>query len=80
MPAFSSAFALRLDQKFDDGKPYSGNIIAGQNISDNTAAVGKGCTTMTSTFGAMTTTDLTATYNSTSNLATGCVVAAVING
>ena len=79
MPAFSSSFALKLDQKFDDGKPYSGNIIAGQNISDNTATTGKGCTTMTTSFGAMSANDLTANYNSTTNLATGCVVAAVIN-
>ncbi len=80
IPAFSSAFALKLDQKYDDGKPYSGNIIAGQNISNNTAANGKGCTTMTASFSAMTATDLTANYNKTTNLANGCVVAAVING
>ena len=81
MPAFSSAFALRLDQKFDDGKPYSGNIIAGQNISDNTATIkGKGCTTMTTSFASMAAGDLTAAYNNTGNLATGCVLAGVING
>ncbi len=80
IPAFSSDFALKLDQKYDDGKPYSGNIIAGQNISDNTAATGKGCTNMTTAFASMTATDLTANYNKTTNLANGCVVAAVING
>jgi prepilin-type N-terminal cleavage/methylation domain-containing protein len=80
IPAFSSAFALKLDQKYDDGKPYSGNIIAGQNISDNTAANGKGCTNMTTAFASMTATDLTASYNSTTNLTNGCIVAAVING
>jgi hypothetical protein len=79
MPAFTSIFALKLDTKYDDGKPYSGNIIAGQNISNNTAATGKGCTTMTTTFASMTATDLTATYNNTNNLLTGCVSAAVIN-
>lgn len=79
IPAFSSAFTLKLDQKFDDGKPYSGNIIAGQNISNNTAANGKGCTNMTTAFASMTATDLTASYNKTINLANGCVVGAVIN-
>ena len=84
MPALNAQISRKLDIKFDDGKPYTGNIIAGQSAINKT--LGTSCTT-TSLATSLAAPIITATQwqssavstanyintNST-NLANGCVL------
>ncbi len=45
MSGFSAYIAKKIDTKYDNGMPYSGNIIGGQNVSQ--MGLGTGCTKAT---------------------------------
>ena len=71
LSVFSSSFSKLIDTKYDDGKPYSGNIFAGQNVSQMGTATG-----CTNSVGANWTvvSSASASYLNTSNIANGCVL------
>ncbi len=79
MPALNAQISQKIDIKFDDGKPYTGNIIAGQSAINTIA--GTSCTT-TSLATPITTAQWQASAVSTANyintnstnLANGCVL------
>jgi prepilin-type N-terminal cleavage/methylation domain-containing protein len=76
MAGFDANFAGKLDRKFDDGMPYTGNIIAGKNVAD--LANTNGCTNTNMTNFAAVTNNLTAGYNNSKDIRNGCVVGIVI--
>ena len=75
MAALPAFMAKKIDIKYDDGMPYTGNIISGQNISK--MGSGTGCTTSTTISTATPTATSTTNYiaSGTSDLTNGCVVA-----
>ena len=75
MAALPAFIAKKIDIKYDDGMPYTGNIISGQNISK--MGSGTGCTTSTTISTATPTATSTTNYiaSGTSDLTNGCVVA-----
>ncbi len=75
MAALPAFIAKKLDIKYDDGMPYTGNIISGQNIS--TMGSGTGCTTSTTISTAAPTATSTINYiaSGTNDLTNGCTVA-----
>ncbi len=75
MAALPTFIAKKIDIKYDDGMPYTGNIISGQNISK--MGSGTGCTTSTTISAAAPTAAATINYiaSGTSDLTNGCVVA-----
>ncbi len=79
MPALNAKISQKIDIKFDDGKPYTGNIIAGQSAINTIA--GTSCTTTSlaapiSTAQWQASAVSTANYINTNstNLANGCVL------
>ena len=76
LAGFSASFSQKLDTKFDDGKPYTGNIIAGKNVAD--LANTSGCTTANLANFAAVTSNLNAGYVNGKSLDGGCVVGFVI--
>jgi hypothetical protein len=75
MAALPTFIAKKIDIKYDDGMPYTGNIISGQNISKMSS--GTGCTTSTTISTDAPTAAATINYiaSGTSDLTNGCVVA-----
>ncbi len=91
--AVPSSLASRLDLKFDDGSPYTGNIIGTRNIIDSNVTIATGavsgstasyaCTTLMSgikenTIPANTASAIAATYQNNNNLSFGCIVSYLI--
>jgi hypothetical protein len=76
MAGFDASFSKKLDAKFDDGKPYTGNIIAGKNVAD--LANTSGCTNVSLANFAAVTSNLGASYANGKSLDGGCVVGFVV--
>ena len=76
MAGFSANVSRKIDIKFDDGKPYTGNIIAGKNVADLTNI--KGCTNISLTNFTDVTNHLDADYATGNSLVVGCVVGFII--
>jgi hypothetical protein len=76
MAGLTALMAKKIDIKYDDGMPYTGNIISGQNQSQ--FSKGTGCTTSTTIATTTTPTAAAATNyitSNTSDLTFGCIVA-----
>ena len=76
MAGFSASFSRKMDTKFDDGKPYTGNIIAGKNVAD--LANIKGCTNISLANFTDVANHLDADYAKGNSLVGGCVVGFII--
>ena len=79
--AISATLAQKLDLKFDDGMPFSGNIASGRNLTDAAATTAVAChslavTAENATTGAGITGNVT--YQTSNNITAGCLVAYVI--
>jgi hypothetical protein len=74
----SARLTQKLDLKFDDGKPYSGNIIGALNLADWAAtAITSSCNSLTSVATAKTFASIlpAVTYLNSNNVKNGCIVA-----
>lgn len=78
LAGFSASIAKKIDAKYDDGMPYTGDIIAGQNIGK--FGTGKGCTTSTTITTSSPAVSISVNYVGSNNkdLSTGCVLAWVL--
>ena len=81
----SAVLAQKLDLKFDDGLPYSGNISGGRNLTDSAVATAltvatAPCTTLVTTGSEATAANVTASvaYNNSNNINLGCIVSYLI--
>jgi hypothetical protein len=74
-----SSQAFRLDLKFDDGLPYSGNISGTRNAIEAAAGTSTSCTTLVGaeTVGANLTPAIV--YQINNNIGTGCMTSYLIN-
>lgn len=78
MAAFSANFTNKYDTKFDDGMPWTGNVIAGKNVADMNNTTG--CVSTALSSWANVNSNLTANYISNGNkLSTGCNMSILIN-
>jgi len=80
--AVSATLASKLDLKFDDGMPFSGNIASGRNVVDSalTGAAAVSCHNLTTAENATTGAGIvgTVTYQQSNNINNGCLVAYAI--
>jgi prepilin-type N-terminal cleavage/methylation domain-containing protein len=81
----SAVLAQKLDLKFDDGLPYSGNISGGRNFTDSAVATAftaatAPCTTLITAGSEATAANVTATvaYNNSNNINLGCIVSYIM--
>ena len=75
--AVSAILASKLDTKFDDGMPFSGNIASGRNAVDSAVASAVSCHSLATAENTVGGAGIvgTVTYQQSNNINTGCLVA-----